>query len=108
MSCSLNLRGRLQVCHISRSYRGTFRKHRQEDTIFEHSSGLAMTRYLPEGSLYIYLKPQFLCHPGDASRSPGLEVSKVYNYGPTLYIFPYFKSCYLRILFLISLKLGAD
>lgn len=50
--------------------------------------------YFPEMSLQTPLKPWFFnCGPEDTSRTAGLEVSRVYDYSPSvLYIFAYFKS----------------
>lgn len=60
----------------------------------------------------IVWSPDFYnCHPGDTSRFPGPEVSKVYSYSPiALYILTLFshpRSC-LKVWLLISLKRGAD
>lgn len=47
-------------------------------------------------------------HPSCSSRSPGLEVSRIYDCSPTeLYIFEYFESCCMRIWLPISLEVGA-
>ena len=49
------------------------------------------------------------CPIGNTSRSPSLEVSRIYKCYPTrLHIFAYFKSCCLRVWLSVSLKLGAD
>lgn len=89
LSWSFNLREWLQVCHTSRGNRAALREHRQGDTVFAPSLGLATAHQnLPERSLYACLKPKFYnCYPVNTSRSPSLEVSRVYGCGPTVYLY---------------------
>lgn len=94
-----------------RTSRGALREGRQGDIDFAHSFGLAAAhQYLSERSLYALLKHFCGCRPGDICRSPDMEVSRVYECGPTgLYMLVYFKGyCCLRIWLPVTLKLGAD
>jgi len=66
--------------------------------------------HLPERSYTCIWSPD-VCNysPGDPSRRPGPEASRVYEGGPTgLYIFAYIKSCCLRAWLPVSLKLGVQ
>lgn len=60
------------------------------------------SQYLLEGRLYTHLESWFSdCHLGDTSRSPGVVARSDYICIPTgLYIFAYFKSHWLRALYL--------
>lgn len=81
-------------------------EHKQDSIVVVNLSTIQQD--LSEKSLYTYLGPWFLCvlHRR-TSRSPGLEISRDHDCGPTsLYIFAYFKSCYLKVWLPISLKLG--
>lgn len=105
------LRGRFQVCHTSRGYKGDLRECRTGNAIFVLFLELATASILPQKEHICSSKaPVFCnCHLEDISRLPGLETSRDYTCSPTrLYIFAYFKSNCVRVWLLISLKLGAD
>lgn len=54
LSWNSNPKDRLQVCHTSRGYRGTFREHRQENMNLEPSLGLATAPWNPKERVYTF------------------------------------------------------
>ena len=89
---------------------GAFRECKQGDTILSTPLASLQVNNTSQKEVYIFIwSPDFCnCCPGDTSRFPGLEISRVYNCRPRgLCVFVYLKSCCLSIWLPINLKLGA-
>lgn len=93
-----------------RVYRDAFRECRSGDTIFALSLCLSIAcHYFSERHAFTWSLDFCKCPIGNTSRSPILEVSRIYKCCLTrLHVFAYFKSCCLRVWLPVSLKLGAD
>lgn len=95
LSWNFGMRGRLQVCHISSSYKGVLREYKPGNTIFVLSLGLAIAHwYLLKEAYTLIWSPKFCNHcPRETFRWMGLEHSRVYHCDSMrLYIVAYFKS----------------
>lgn len=70
-------------------------------------ASLQLDKTFQKGAYAFTWSPKFCnYHPEKTFRSPCLEASRDYNYSPTrLYIFAYFKSCYIRLWLPINMKL---
>ena len=102
---------RLQVCHTPKGYRGALREAGRQAP-FSHPplASPLLTGTSQQGAYTLVWSPDACnCCPGDTSRSPSLEVSRVYDCSPIgLYTSAYLKSCCLSIWLPISLNLGAE
>ena len=115
------VRGRLQVHQVSRSYRGAPREYRLGDAILTPFPGLETAHlYLPEKSSYIHLGLYFgNCHQGDTPEPLSVEASRGYNSGHIklcihthththTHAHTFFKSWFTKVYIPNSLKLSPE